>query len=239
MHLHRLARALIRLYPRPWRARYEDEFVALLEDTGATWHVVVDIVRGVLRERALQAWRAVIGREVGALPPLRWTRALGSFTALMAVGWVVGRQLDPFVSDALHGLQWLPLILLSRLKKPPAQPGAPTAPVYVVHPFRPARLLHVRMPPWLRVTVRVVFWFPIALRWIPLPRVPTRAARWFAGACVFVFACMTFAAPWVVRLGGTSTQFFAWMMVLMMLMEWFEVVGENHESPPAPATSSG
>ena len=30
----RIARRLVRLYPRAWRARYEDEFVALLDARG-------------------------------------------------------------------------------------------------------------------------------------------------------------------------------------------------------------
>ena len=37
----RAARALLRLYPRTWRARYGDEFLALVSDTGLTWRAGV------------------------------------------------------------------------------------------------------------------------------------------------------------------------------------------------------
>ena len=46
----RLVRRLVRLYPRVWRARYEDEFVALLEARDSSWRDVMDIGRGAARE---------------------------------------------------------------------------------------------------------------------------------------------------------------------------------------------
>lgn len=39
---------LVRLYPRAWRARYEDEFLALLETAATTRPYRLDIVRGAL-----------------------------------------------------------------------------------------------------------------------------------------------------------------------------------------------
>jgi hypothetical protein len=39
---------LIRLYPRAWRDRYEDEFLALLEERPPKIGDTVDIVRGAL-----------------------------------------------------------------------------------------------------------------------------------------------------------------------------------------------
>jgi hypothetical protein len=47
-----LKRCLVALHPRPWRARYGEEFAALLDDTPLTPRVVVDIVR---HAAALQA----------------------------------------------------------------------------------------------------------------------------------------------------------------------------------------
>ena len=42
---------LLRLYPRDWRARYEDEMLALLELAGIGWRGRVDLVRGALDAR--------------------------------------------------------------------------------------------------------------------------------------------------------------------------------------------
>jgi hypothetical protein len=43
--------ALIRLYPRAWRERYEDEFLALLEARPPTIGDRLDIVRAALDAR--------------------------------------------------------------------------------------------------------------------------------------------------------------------------------------------
>jgi hypothetical protein len=45
------ARSLLRLYPRPWRERYGDEFLAVLGDGGLHAQQVIDIVSG-----AIDAW---------------------------------------------------------------------------------------------------------------------------------------------------------------------------------------
>ena len=39
---------LVRLYPRAWRHRYEDEFLALLEQQPLTYWDSLDIIRGAL-----------------------------------------------------------------------------------------------------------------------------------------------------------------------------------------------
>jgi len=46
-----LARALLRLYPRGWRQRYGDEFLALIADAGLTWREVVDVIAAASVER--------------------------------------------------------------------------------------------------------------------------------------------------------------------------------------------
>ena len=43
--------ALVRLYPRSWRERYEDEFLGLLEVRPPTMRDRVDILRGALDAR--------------------------------------------------------------------------------------------------------------------------------------------------------------------------------------------
>jgi hypothetical protein len=47
-----LGRWLVRRYPQPWRARYELEVMALLEDSSVRWRDVVDLARGLVVERA-------------------------------------------------------------------------------------------------------------------------------------------------------------------------------------------
>ena len=43
-------RQLLRLYPRQWRRRYGDEFVAMLDGTAIDRHVVRDVVRAAAGE---------------------------------------------------------------------------------------------------------------------------------------------------------------------------------------------
>ena len=59
MRNDRLARALLRLYPRAWRERYGDEFLGLIDETGLTWRSAVNVVASAVaqRVRALVAWR--------------------------------------------------------------------------------------------------------------------------------------------------------------------------------------
>jgi hypothetical protein len=62
----RIARALLRLYPRTWRARYGDEFLALIADTGLTWRAAIDVVGAASVERArvlIALWRGQAGPE--------------------------------------------------------------------------------------------------------------------------------------------------------------------------------
>jgi hypothetical protein len=51
MPSERIARALLRLYPRDWRERYGDEFLALVSQSGLSSHAVVDIVAVATIER--------------------------------------------------------------------------------------------------------------------------------------------------------------------------------------------
>jgi len=44
------ARRLLRLYPRAWRERYEEEVLALVEQTGLTAGHAFDLARGAARE---------------------------------------------------------------------------------------------------------------------------------------------------------------------------------------------
>jgi hypothetical protein len=49
------ARFLVRLYPRAWRARYEDEILALVDETGLSFSELLDLTRGALVEHVRAA----------------------------------------------------------------------------------------------------------------------------------------------------------------------------------------
>ena len=51
----------MRIYPAAWRARYGDELVELVADTGLSSRALLDIVRAGLAERARAARTALIG----------------------------------------------------------------------------------------------------------------------------------------------------------------------------------
>jgi hypothetical protein len=44
-----VARCLIRLYPARWRARYGEEFEALIDDTSSGWAAVFDLLKGAIQ----------------------------------------------------------------------------------------------------------------------------------------------------------------------------------------------
>lgn len=80
-------RALLRLYPHRWRARYGDEFLALLDQQRITPLVLLDILLGALdahlRPYVAPAGTAIGGRAMAALAALR-TTALTVFCAYSA-----------------------------------------------------------------------------------------------------------------------------------------------------------
>jgi hypothetical protein len=47
--MKRFMRLLIRLYPANWRARYGEEFEALLEDTSPGWTAIFDLLKGAIK----------------------------------------------------------------------------------------------------------------------------------------------------------------------------------------------
>ncbi len=60
----------LRLYPRPWRARYGAEFEALLEQTGPCWRDFANVVKGALdmQLRTIGFWKlAAAGAILGGL----------------------------------------------------------------------------------------------------------------------------------------------------------------------------
>lgn len=53
--MKRALNALILLYPKPWRDRYQNEFEALLEDVPPTWRTLLDVLGGALKMQ-LKLW---------------------------------------------------------------------------------------------------------------------------------------------------------------------------------------
>lgn len=65
----RLARRLLHIYPRTWRDRYGDEFLALVADTGLTWRGAVDIAAAALVQRSRYWWMLSLGRVKQDIAP--------------------------------------------------------------------------------------------------------------------------------------------------------------------------
>jgi hypothetical protein len=95
--LRRLARAIVYRYPPPWRERYADEVLALIEDSPVRFGDLGELVRGLIVERA----RALIEdadhpRRTGAI--LGWMQPLFAL-GCVATGWGIGAILR--TSDVL------------------------------------------------------------------------------------------------------------------------------------------
>jgi hypothetical protein len=87
-----VAQLLIRLYPAGWRARYGEEFEALLEDSSAGWPAVLDLLKGAIKMQF----------SVPSFPKLA---LMLSITGLL-IGLVVSSLLKPiYVSEAVVYLE--------------------------------------------------------------------------------------------------------------------------------------
>ena len=62
----RLARWLVRLYPRDWRERYGEEFEALLQEGSGGFRALVNVLYAALRERVVP--EATMGIEMNQYP---------------------------------------------------------------------------------------------------------------------------------------------------------------------------
>lgn len=63
------ARRLLALYPRAWRDRYGDEFLALLGDAPLGVNQIISIVSGAIDARLSREVRASMDQQHGALAP--------------------------------------------------------------------------------------------------------------------------------------------------------------------------
>lgn len=85
--MRRAARFLIRLYPANWRARYGEEFEALLEDNSPGWPGIFDLVKGAIKMQL----------SVPAFPKLALMLSVTGLLAGLAISFAV----DPtYVSTA-------------------------------------------------------------------------------------------------------------------------------------------
>jgi hypothetical protein len=107
-----MSRALVRLYPRWWRARYREEFVALLDEHGFGLACVLDIVRGAADARIRGDGAASLdSRQRGALGA-----ALCTAAALAPIAAVFSRlPEDAGIVDAAnrHPLVALSLVVVA------------------------------------------------------------------------------------------------------------------------------
>ncbi|MBI2780643.1 MAG: hypothetical protein HYX55_02450 [Chloroflexi bacterium] len=89
---------LIRLYPAAWRARYGDEFEALLADRPATLRDRIDIVLGALDARlSPQVRSAPVARRVGVTDRLAGGAAIAGgliWSATYLVVWLIQAEGD-------------------------------------------------------------------------------------------------------------------------------------------------
>ena len=74
------AAMLLRLYPRAWRERYGEEFLALLHQTGVGWRQVSDVVIAASRERVRALTRGTLSPGV--------SHQAGRFAGFYSLAWM-------------------------------------------------------------------------------------------------------------------------------------------------------
>lgn len=90
--MKRVIRFVARIYPRAWRQRYGEEFEALLEDTGADWRVVLDVLTGAMSMRGRQ-WL-----KIGA-------SALAAALTVPLASWWIGQR--PRITPGAHQIFYM------------------------------------------------------------------------------------------------------------------------------------
>ena len=111
--LSRIARRLIRMYPQAWRERYEEEMVALLDESPAGFADVAELARGLLLEhvRALVLSIDRASRSVTILAALRPTFVVAVTASAIVGGYLLRRwPAPPAFSDVAFWL-WAVLVL--------------------------------------------------------------------------------------------------------------------------------
>src|ERR1700722_18473973 len=79
--MRRALKALISLYPKTWRNRYQNEFCALLDDVPPTWRTLFNVFGGALKMQmtAWSPWKIVAAfAVVGAIAAIAFSLAIPS-----------------------------------------------------------------------------------------------------------------------------------------------------------------
>ena len=108
--MNRLARLAIRLYPASWRTRYGPELEVLIQDSGAGWRAVLDLARGALTMRLVEAFSTgrplqsmvacgLLGAVLGSFVFMATPRQLASSTSI-AIQTDEGAPAAPFAVAA-------------------------------------------------------------------------------------------------------------------------------------------
>jgi len=104
---------LLRWYPRAWRERYGDEFLAMVEDTldgrRPGWRLRLGVIWAGLRERARQTAPAALRRmqaEAGPSRPLGWTDQALLMTVLVVFWSTQNLSRVPLSAEAYHQARW-------------------------------------------------------------------------------------------------------------------------------------
>lgn len=98
---------LLRLYPRAWRERYEDEMLAVLEEHDVTLATHVDLLRG-----AVDAWRQLRRPAMAPVPPVVGrTAGLGAIPGvLVAAVFLLGHVMRSQIVANRAGVVVMPAI---------------------------------------------------------------------------------------------------------------------------------
>jgi hypothetical protein len=170
MRSGRWTKTLLRLYPRAWRERYGDEFVALIDESGLTWSAIADVIAsaGTERVRAIIALANDRVDQTYAIKfgtPLRGREVLADFLAFNAC---VGLLMAALAAFGVPFPKWntLGTLLL--------QWSSAGEPFYAMHPHRSERL--TRLIVWLLAAVVLTgagYLVGVALRNLGVPEPST------------------------------------------------------------------
>jgi hypothetical protein len=157
---HRAAQRLVHRYPRPWRERYEDEVLALFEESPPGFRDVAELTRGLIVERARAALAADDrpGRTLKLLALMRPAVALAAVVMAMTLGYLLRRgqpapaavvEIATWAYGAFAVLLYPALLWLGR-RQSSSEIGFPLAPAG---------------PPWAVVFLPAFFAIVVALEW--------------------------------------------------------------------------
>src|SRR5437764_6746210 len=104
-----LSRAIVRLHPRAWRERYDEEVFALIEDSGSTWAHTIDLAFGCANEWLRAALRLPYFWGWLRFVDARWLFVLAD---LVRGKWLSLTPPTP-MQVALQGAFWILVLFLN------------------------------------------------------------------------------------------------------------------------------